>query len=52
MIITRHWFRFWRNGPGIAWTREYEPMSFSERYGYTRTVILFGVRFKWLSRCR
>jgi hypothetical protein len=19
MTITRHWLRFWRNGPGIAW---------------------------------
>jgi hypothetical protein len=44
------WFRFWRNGPGLAWKQADAPLIFSERYGHTRTYVLFGWRFKWLRR--
>ncbi len=48
MTITRHWLRFWRNGPGIAWKPASAPLLFSQRMGYTRTVVVAGWRFWWL----
>lgn len=48
MIITRHWLRFWRNGPGIAWKPARAKMLFSQRLGFTRTVVILGVRFSWI----
>jgi hypothetical protein len=52
VTITPHWMRFWDNGPGIAWKRADQPMLFSQRMGYTRTVTAFGWRFWWLRGMR
>jgi hypothetical protein len=44
------WFRFWRNGPGIAWKPKDAPLLFSERNGYTRSMVIGRWRVKWLKR--
>ncbi len=48
MIVTKNWLRFWRGGPGIAWKRADAPLSFSERHGITKTVVILGWRFAWI----
>ncbi len=48
MVITRHWLRFWRTGPGIAWKPAGAPLLFSQRMGFTRTFTAFGWRFWWI----
>lgn len=47
-ILTKHWLRLWSDGPGLSWCRASEPLLFSERHGYTRSLTLFGWRFRLL----